>query len=175
MPRKKAGCAGPERGKMNAAHFHLLTNHLPVIGAGFVFLVLLIGIWFKNGAVQKTALALFVLVALLSIPVYLSGNSAEDLVENLPGVSHDAIETHEESAVIALIGVEVLGALALMGFALFGRRERVPAQFLIAIVGWTLITLVLAVRTSNLGGKIRHAQEMDGVLSYGGEVEEKEE
>jgi hypothetical protein len=150
---------------MNAAHLHLITNHLPAIGAGFTFLVLLVGIWFKSGAVQKTALAFFVLVALLSVPVYLSGKSAEDLVERLPGVSHDAIEAHEEAAVIALTGMEVLGVLALLGFAFFGRRERLPERFLIAIVGWTLVTLILAARTSNLGGKIRHPEEMGGAFS----------
>ena len=158
---------------MNAAHFHLITNHLPVIGAGFVFLVLIIGIWFKNGAIQKTALALFVLVALLSIPVYLSGGSAEDLVETLPGVSHDAIEVHEESAVVTLITVEMLGVLALLGFIFFGRREKLPALFLAVIVFWTLVALVLATRTSNLGGKIRHPQEMGGSLPPGGEAEKE--
>ncbi len=160
---------------MNAAHFHLITNHLPAIGAGFAFLVLLIGIWFKSGAVQKTALALFVMVALLSSAVYVSGTQAEDLVENLPGISHGAIEAHEESAVIALIGVEVLGVLALLGFALFGKRERLPARFLTAIVGWALVTLILAARTSNLGGKIRHPQEMGGALPSGGEAEDEKD
>lgn len=160
---------------MNAAYFHLITNHLPVIGVVFVSLVFLIGIWFKNGAIQKTALALFVLVALLSIPVYLFGNSAEDLVENLPGVSHDAIEAHEESAIIALAGIEVLGVLALLGFVFFGRREKLPSRFLGAIVTWALFSLVLAARTSNLGGKIRHPQEMGGVLSTGSEIEGKKD
>jgi hypothetical protein len=158
---------------MNAAHFHLVTNHLPAIGAGFAFLVLLIGIWFKSGAVQKTALALFVLVALFSIPVYLSGGAAEELVERLPGVAKGAIETHEESAVIALIAVEVLGVLSLLGFALFGRLERLPARFLVALVGWTLITAILTAQTSNLGGKIRHPEEIGGTLPAGGEVEEE--
>jgi len=155
---------------MNAAYLHLILNHFPIVGTFFILLVLLIGIWFKNGALQKTALALFVLVALISVPVYLSGKGAEDIVEKFPGVNEEAIAVHERSAVITLLAIEVLGVICLLGFAFFGRREKLPARFLVAVVGWTLVAAALTAQTSSLGGKIRHPEETGGSLSAGSKV-----
>ena len=161
---------------MNAAHLHLITNHFPVVGTFIAFLVLLLGWAGKKSAVQKTALLLFVFIGLVSIPVFVSGNGAEEIVEKFAGVSHEAIEAHEESAVVTLIFVELLATAALMGFALFGRRENLPGGFLLTVVVLTIVAGVLTANTSNLGGKIRHPQEMGGTLPAGEEreFEEKE-
>ncbi len=159
---------------MNAAHLHLITNHFPVVGTFMASLVLLLGWWGKKTAVQKTALILFVVVGLISIPVYLSGGGAEDIVEKFPGVSGQAIEEHEESAVITLIFVEVLAVASLLGFALFGRRENLPVGFLLTVVVLAISVAILTAKTSNLGGKIRHPQEMGGTLPSGGEPEQEE-
>ena len=156
---------------MNAAHLHLITNHFPVVGTFFSFLVLLIGWMGKKSAVQKTALILFVVVGLFSLPVYLSGNGAEDIVEKLPGVSGQAIEAHEESAVVTLIAVEFLAVASLLGFARYGRRETLPGGFVLTVVALTIIAGILTANTSNLGGKIRHPQEMGGILPADGKLQ----
>ena len=159
---------------MNAAHLHLILNHFPIIGTFMALLVLLLGWLGKKNAVQKTALILFVFVGLISVPVYLSGGGAEDIVEKFPGISEQAIEAHEESAVVTLIFIELLAVAALMGFALFGRREKLPKEFLLFVAILGINVAVLAAKTSNLGGKIRHPQEMGGTLPAGGEPEAKE-
>jgi len=159
---------------MNAAYLHLLTNHFPIVGTFMAFLVLLLGWMGKKPAVQKTALILFVVVGLISIPVYLSGNGAEDIVEKFPDVSEQAIEAHEESAVITLIAIECLAVASLLGFALFDRRENLPGGFLLTVVALTIIAGILTANTSNLGGKIRHLQEMGGALPSGAEPESEE-
>ena len=159
---------------MNAAYLHLIINHLSIVGIFMAFLVLLLGWLGKKPAVQKTALLLFVFVGLVSIPVYLSGNGAEEIVEKFAGVSQDAIEAHEESAVITLIFIEILAVASLMGFALFGRRENLPKGFLVTVVILTIVAGILTAKTSNLGGKIRHPQEMGGTLPAGGEPESEE-
>lgn len=159
---------------MNAAHLHLIINHIPVVGTFFSFLVLLSGWLGKKSAVQKTALLLFVFVGLISVLVYVSGNSAEDIVEKFPGVSEKAIHQHEESATVTLIFIECLAVASLLGFALFGRRENLPGGFLLTVVILTIVAFVLTANTSNLGGKIRHPQEMGGSLPAGGEIESKD-
>ena len=159
---------------MNAAHLHLIINHFPVVGTFMAFLVLLIGWIWKKTAVQKTALILFVFVGLVSIPVFVSGNGAEEFVEKFAGISHEAIEAHEESATVTLIFIELLATAALMGFALFGRRGNLPGGFLLTMVILTIVASVLTANTSNLGGKIRHPQEMGGTLPAGGESESEE-
>ena len=160
---------------MNAAHLHLIINHIPVIGTFFCFLVLLFGWLGKKPAVQKTALFLFVIVGLIAVPVFVSGNGAEEIVEKFPGVSKQSIEAHQDSATITLIFIEILAVASLLGFALFGRRENLPGGFLLTVVILTIVAFVLTANTSNLGGKIRHPQEMGGSLPAGGEIESKDE
>ncbi len=53
-----------------------------------------------------------VFLALVTVPVYLSGEPAEEIVEDLAGVPHAFIEEHEEIAKVTLIATEVIGALA---------------------------------------------------------------
>lgn len=160
---------------MNAAHLHLILNHVPVVGTFMAFLVLFLGWLGKKTAVQKTALTLFVVVGLVSIPVYLSGSGAEEIVEKFPGVSEKAIEAHEDSAVATLIFIEILSLASLLGFALFGRRENLPRGFLLTVMILTIIAGILTAKTSNLGGQIRHPQEMGGSLPSGGELEAEDE
>jgi hypothetical protein len=47
---------------------------------------------------KRISLGIFIIVALLAIPAYLTGEPTEELVENLPGVSKSSIEQHEEAA-----------------------------------------------------------------------------
>jgi hypothetical protein len=159
---------------LNAAHLHLITNHFPVVGTFMAFLVFLLGWVGKKPAVQKTALLLFVVVGLLSIPAYLSGDGAKDIVEKFPGISKQAIHQHENSADLTLIAVEFLAVVSLLGFALFGRQENLPGGFLLVVVALAILAGILAANTSNLGAKIRHPQEMGGTLPSGGEPEPEE-
>ncbi|HEX9782951.1 MAG TPA: hypothetical protein VGA56_09525, partial [Opitutaceae bacterium] len=98
---------------MNVAHLHLILNHVPVLGTAFGLGLLTFALWRKSEEVKKAALGLFVISALLAIPVYFTGEPAEEIVEELPDVSHANIEEHEEAAEVAFIGVLMLGVAAL--------------------------------------------------------------
>ena len=111
---------------MDAAHAHLILNHIPVVGLGAAILLLLYAFARKNDEMKKAALAGFALLALVAIPVYLTGKGAEDLVEHLPGVTEAYIEQHEEAATASLIAIELLGALSLAGLVLTSPLERHP-------------------------------------------------
>ena len=108
--------------------------------------------------IKRTGLLVFVAIALVTIPTYLTGEAAEDMVEHLPGVSEDLIENHEDAGKIALVATSVLGGLSLI-------RLLIPARF--AAVGGPLTVLVFVfslgvagwlARTANLGGQIRHPE-----------------
>ena len=70
---------------MNWAHIHLLSNHIPVLGALFGLLLLAWGTLRRNEAIQRAALATFVVAALFAIPVFLTGEPSEKAVEHLAG------------------------------------------------------------------------------------------
>lgn len=143
---------------MNYAHLHLMLNHIPVIGTGLVVLLLFIAFYRKSREMLTVSLIVLVLIALATIPAYLTGEPAEELVEDSPGVSEQLIEQHEEMAEKAFIFVEVTGGLALI--SLLGLRYNEKYGKRLAVL--TLMTLIISsgimAWTANLGGKIRHTE-----------------
>ena len=143
---------------MNLAHLHLMLNHIPLVGIGFTTLLLILAMLRRSNELINIALVFVVVVALWAIPVYLTGEPAEEIVEDLPGVSEQLIEEHEEQAEIAFIFVEVTGALALISLIVrlysdkFGHRLALLTLLVLIISGG------LMAWTANLGGEIRHPE-----------------
>ena len=143
---------------MNWAHIHLVINHIPLIGLGFTILLIVIGMFRNSRELVVVGLIFVILIALWAIPAYLTGEAAEELVENLPGISEQLIEEHEEKAKVALILIEITGVLALI--ALIGLRFSEKIFELISTL--TLLLLIISglfiTWTANLGGKISHPE-----------------
>lgn len=141
---------------MDAVHLHLMLNHVPLLGTVFGLLVLLYGMMRRQDEVIKTSLGVFVVAALAAGAVFLTGESAEEAIEGLAGVSEALIEPHEETAAVALWMVGALGVLALAALFLLKRKLRglaVGAVLLMAVaasgaMGWT----------AYLGGQISHPE-----------------
>ena len=144
---------------MNQAWLHLLLNHIPVITL-FIGLALLAAATFWRKSSDLTGAALLVLVtgALVAIPTYRTGEPAEEIVEELPGVSHDTIHEHEEAAETAVWAVGLAGVAAALAFVQLVRRGSAPGWMLILTLVLTIIAAGMLVRTANLGGKIRHTE-----------------
>lgn len=143
---------------MNQAHLHLMLNHFPVIGAILCLLLLLFALMRKSDELKRASLGGLVIISLLTIPAFLTGEPAEELVENLPGVSHALIESHEEAALVAFIALGLTGALALVGLIWSRRRTTLPTWLMTAALLLTSVSLGLMARTANLGGEIRHTE-----------------
>jgi len=146
---------------MNPAHLHLLTNHLPVLGTLFGLCLLLFAQIRKSDELKKVSFGIFLVVALLSVPSYLSGEPAEDQVENIATVSKVFLEQHEDAAKVAFIGVLVLGALGLIGLLRY--RFQCSCKWLSPVVLIAAIAVTATMMwTANLGGKIRHSEIRGG-------------
>ena len=145
---------------MDWTHFHLMTNHLPVIGAIFGLVILAWGMVRGSDDVKRIGLAVLIFTALIAIPVYLTGEPAEETVESLPGVVHDIIEEHEEFAIYALISAIVTGiaSLAALVFIGPGRDSYAKRYSLIAALVLAGVTAAAMGWTANLGGVIRHTE-----------------
>ena len=149
---------------MNDAHLHLLFNHMPIVGSLIGILILIVGIFFKQPMVRKTAFGVLVFSALITLPAFFTGEGAEEIVEEMPGISHNLIHEHEEAAELALWLSEILGLLALVAFYL----EHVQHKFSTMANFFTLIfsigTFVSFAKTGNTGGEIHHP-EISNVLT----------
>ncbi len=147
---------------MNGAQMHLMLNHLPVMGALFAMLLLGWSLIRRSAEVQKLALAVALLAGLSSAPAYLTGEPAEHVIENLPGIDKAYIEEHESMGKFALwcgIALGVVAAIAL------GAGVRNP-RWLTAGVAMTLLVSLFVSGvmgyTAHLGGQIRHPEIRSG-------------
>ncbi|PKP27652.1 MAG: hypothetical protein CVU06_01445 [Bacteroidetes bacterium HGW-Bacteroidetes-22] len=120
-------------------------------------MLLAFGLFLKNNILQKAGLVTFVVCALLAIPVYLTGEEAGNTIRNLPGISDDTINRHEELAEKAIWFIEVLGALSLMSLviAFKDRKFRIACLVILTIA---VISFVMIVLVGHTGGRIRHTE-----------------
>lgn len=103
------------------------------------------------------ALACLLCVAIISIPVYFTGEPAKDSIADLAGVSEEVIDQHEQAAHFAFFAIEWVGALALAGLWLF-RTEPPPRWFLGMLLVGSLLTVGAMIHTADQGRQIRHPE-----------------
>lgn len=144
----------------SSAHLHLLINHLPVFGTAFLLLMLLYAIGKKNQAALRLNFVLVILLGLLTIPVFISGENAEGSVKGIEGIDEEAIEPHEEFAKPSLIVMEITAGLALIGLLIGLIKKTIPLWFAVIVLLLLLATQGMMIYTSHLGGKISHSEIM---------------
>src|ERR1700752_701800 len=113
---------------MNFVHMHLLLNHIPTVGTIVALGVLLLGLVKRSAELTRGALALLFVIALLSLPTYMTGYSAQKAVKDRPGVSADLIQRHQSAALVALTMTEATGVLAWLGLWQ-GRKPKGTARW----------------------------------------------
>jgi hypothetical protein len=114
---------------------------------------------FSHKRVYTTvSLWVLVIVSLIALPVYLTGEPSEEMVEDLAGVSESIIEQHEDIALISLIAVILLGVTATVGLFFFRHSATIPGWFIAISLIISIIAGGLMGKTANLGGQIRHSE-----------------
>lgn len=132
-----------------------MVNHLPVVGAMWTLLVLLVAMARPTPTLSRLALFLVVLTGLTTAIAYLTGEPAEEVVEELPGVAEAAIEEHEELAERSLYLGLGAGILALLTLVL----RRPPGRIsLLANLVMLLVTAATLALTAHEGGKIQRPE-----------------
>lgn len=143
---------------MNWAHVHLMLNHVPLIGAVFALLLLVAGLFRRSGDLQKAALWALVGTALLTLPVFFTGDPAEHMLKGVPGVMMGNVHAHEEMAEKSFVAMAILGALALVCAIVYRRAALLPRWLLGTMLGGSLVVVVMMGLTANLGGHIHHPE-----------------
>ena len=143
---------------MDQTHLHLIITHLPIFGSILGAIVLIIGIWKKSSETKMAAYVLFVISAAGGGIGFLTGEAAEETVENISGISEKLIEQHEESADIALISLIVLGIISVMGIIFTAVKSRFTSAIAVFALVVSMVSFGLVARTGYLGGQIRHTE-----------------
>ena len=147
---------------MNGAHWHLVVNHLPIIFPIVGVIVMITGLISKSEAVKRTAFMIFVFGALAAIAAMNTGEGAEEVVENINGVSENFIESHEEAAETFAILSYILGGISLLGLWASFKQKSFSSIISIATLIFAFVVLFFAKQTGTTGGEIRHTEIRSG-------------
>ena len=140
-------------------HLHLLVNHVPTVGTAIAIALLVLTVFRKHDALRRVSLELFCVIALLTVPAYLSGvGSQVRLEEQMPDVSVALMQRHHDAAVFAFILMLLTGGFAWVGLWQFRRINRQTTLNLLGVSVLSLLTVAAMTRTATMGGEIRHPE-----------------
>lgn len=142
---------------MDPTHLHLLLNHVSVISVPLGLTLLVWAGLRRNREVFRAALAVFVLAAAVTIPVYLTGEPAEETIERV-APADQVVERHEEAASLALTGTIALGVVALVALATQRLRPTLAPLAGAAAGALAVVAFASLAWTASLGGQIRHTE-----------------
>ena len=141
---------------MNGAHIHLIICHIPIIGAAFTTLLIIFALVQKNKELKRISFWFAVITGITVLITYLTGDSAEQIVKAIPGITEDIIEPHENMAMLYMLSLLLIGVIALAGLFLSRASAKVLHKFTIIILILNILSTFLAFRTGLTGGEIRH-------------------
>lgn len=147
---------------MDLTHLHLLITHLPIFGSLLATLVLVFGMWKKSDTTRIAAYYMLIISALGAGIAYLTGESAEETVEKIQGVSENAIDQHADFAAYALIALIAVGVVSLIAIYLEHVKSSLTKSIATVTLFLALISFGLVARTGYLGGQIRHTEIITG-------------
>ena len=142
--------------EFNAAHWHLMLNHVPVLGPYFLALILAVGLVRRSRELARLGLALTLLFPVATYVVTQTGEKAENYVEDLPWFDEDRVHDHEERGEAALIASGVAGVLALVALWVSRKGAELKPAMTILVLLAVLVAAGMMAFTALDGGVIRH-------------------
>lgn len=143
---------------MDLTHAHLFLNHVPIICSLIAFVFLGYAPLFRKPELVKLSLWFFLIIAIIFIPVYLTGEPAEENIEKNFGVPEDIVDKHEEAALVSLVIISLLGAVSIAGLFLYRKATALSKWFAYLLVILNIAIVISFARTATLGGEIRHIE-----------------
>jgi hypothetical protein len=146
---------------MSGVHLHLLVNHVPIVGAYFALALLAGSLLYARDVLQRLALGLLVVVAIVGGIAKLSGDPAEHAVTGMPGVTRAMIHEHEDMADKAFIAAVIVGVGALFCLVRW-RQLPIPTGAVAGCTAGTVVVAGLMAYAGLLGGEVRHVEVRPG-------------
>ncbi len=143
---------------MNQAHIHLMIVHIPIVLVPLSLILYLIGHQWKSRPIKLVALNTFVAAAAFAGLAFSFGEGAEEIVENVAGIAESAIESHEESAVVALWLTIALGLTSLAYLLSLKYAVQKARLFVVPVLLLGFLSSGALAYTAKEGGNIRHPE-----------------
>src|SRR6185436_10272351 len=151
---------------MDPTHLHLLLTHVPTVGFGIGIALFILALITRSNDLKQGSLVIFVVIALITIPTYVTGNAAQIKLLDLGAigdadsarVTQSLVQTHEGAAFLALTLMELTGALAWLALWQFRRTSLLSSGMAGTLLMLSLITIGVTALAANVGGHISHPE-----------------
>jgi uncharacterized membrane protein len=144
------------------SHLHILVSVFPSFGLVFVLGFYVTGFLSDNIGIKRTCLVLFGMLALLSVPTYLSGAGSMALLSKNPGFPKDTMNAHFAWGMAALLALVMTGVAALVELWRSGRAGAKSSSGFRLVCGLAIVALGLMVMAD--GWEINH-RELQSTVS----------
>ena len=143
---------------MNHSHLHLLLNHVPTVGAVAALGILLVAFVRRNEHLKHIGLEILFAIALVTLPVFITGVGAYREIRGGPDLSDYAMRAHWDAAIAGFTVTEFAGFVAWVALWQTRRRGRAARGLVAGATLLTILAIAIMARTANLGGEIRHPE-----------------
>lgn len=146
---------------MDTVHIHLILNHVPILLTILSIPIVIWGYYRSNRSILRLGLLGFVIAGLTVIPVFLTGESAHERIEDIQTISERYMEEHEDAAEVSLWLTTLLGVIGLGGLIIERYRPGFFHVYIATLLMVSLVTAGFLTYTGYLGGNIRHTELHD--------------
>jgi len=141
------------------SHLHILISVFPSVGFAIGLGFYIVGLRTGNEFTKRVCLLLFGLLALLSIPIYVSGAASMSALSENPRFSADAVSLHYVWGIATLAGLLIAGAVASFKLWQSWRGDHASkAPLHLVVLGLSALALGLTLVASELGLEINHRE-----------------
>jgi uncharacterized membrane protein len=147
---------------VNLEHLHLLLNHVPTVGSVVALGLLLLALVRRAEPLKHAGLEVLFVIAVLTLPVYVSGVAAHLKLRDRPELSDTAMRVHQDAALAGFAVTEFAGFVAWIALWQSRRRGRASRGLVPAVTLLSIVALALMARAATLGGEIRHPEIRTG-------------
>jgi hypothetical protein len=139
-------------------HLHLLLNHVPTLGSVVALGLLLLAFVRRNEHLKQVGLEVLFIIAIVTLPLYVTGVAALRELRDQADVSEIAIRIHQDVALMGFTFTEFTGFVAWIALWQYGRYGRFSRGLVPVVTLLLLLSLAVMARAANLGGEIRHPE-----------------
>ena len=143
---------------LNAAHLHLVLNHVPTLGTAVALALLVLALIRRQETLVHVGLEVLFVIALVTMPVYVTGAAAYAHLRSGADFSDIAARMHQDAALAGFAVTEFAGFVAWVALWQSRRIGHAARGLVAAATVLSLIALAIMGRAATLGGEIHHPE-----------------
>jgi hypothetical protein len=143
---------------LNAAHLHLVLNHVPTLGTAVALGLLLLAVIRRHEVLLHAGLEVLFVIAIVTMPVYVTGAASYAHLRSGAEFSDMAARAHQDAALAGFAVTEFAGFVAWVALWQSRRSGRAGRGLVAAATLLSILALAIMGRAATLGGEIHHVE-----------------